>query len=483
MSRMSRGCLPCRTRKVKCDEGRPACQRCVQRGDICVGYRDDIDMIFRFEHGKPPQPARTAKPRRRLSYQSSRSRESVDSPSDLSIAEASSLRLPPVFPWAKRVPENMQPSAQDQAVDMFFEKFVMYPCNENSTPGFLEHLPSLFKDIKKEGRVALRWAVRAAAYASLSNEQKNASVYNKALQCYSLALSNLGESLKNPETKPDDYVLMTVVVLDLFECMYLHVPISEGQHSQGMAQILRLRGPDQIYSARGWSMFRLAHHRLQKEQLALGQAPIAESQAWMDSLNEEIPDVRLEKHAFEISKISERARRLLKEIETAPDQTLIKEMLKLDRVSTTWRNGPEWAFKTVPTPTGFIQLHRDVWIAYEWNYHRTARIILHKQLLDCLERMDSPELTAASTGVIRGLTDEILSTVPQMMGDIDSDGRPMNNQILSRGIGAYFLLWPIKVVKGASSATEEQRKAAQKVFERIRDYTGMKTALGEASSI
>lgn len=29
-----------------------------------------------------------------------------------------------------------------------------------------------------------------------------------------------------------------------------------------MTQILRLRGPDQIYGARGWSLFRLSHHRL-----------------------------------------------------------------------------------------------------------------------------------------------------------------------------------------------------------------------------
>ncbi len=29
-----------------------------------------------------------------------------------------------------------------------------------------------------------------------------------------------------------------------------------------MAQLLRLRGPDQIYGARGWSLFRLSHHRL-----------------------------------------------------------------------------------------------------------------------------------------------------------------------------------------------------------------------------
>ena len=44
--------------------------------------------------------------------------------------------------------------------------------------------------------------------------------------------------------------------------MYLHDSVSAGSHAQGMAQILRLRGPNQIYGARGWSLFRLSHHRL-----------------------------------------------------------------------------------------------------------------------------------------------------------------------------------------------------------------------------
>ena len=55
---------------------------------------------------------------------------------------------------------------------------------------------------------------------------------------------------------------MTVVVLDMFETVYLDDPKTRGSHAEGMAQILRLRGPNQIYSARGWSLFRLAHHRL-----------------------------------------------------------------------------------------------------------------------------------------------------------------------------------------------------------------------------
>ena len=99
----------------------------------------------------------------------------------------------------------------------FFEKYVMYPCNDGSSPGFLEHLPVLFEEVKAGERLALRWAVRAAAYASLSKDQDNAALGNHALKCYGLALSAIRDALAAPHTAPDDYILMTVVILDLFE--------------------------------------------------------------------------------------------------------------------------------------------------------------------------------------------------------------------------------------------------------------------------
>jgi hypothetical protein len=109
------------------------------------------------------------------------------------------------------------PSADDQVVSEFFEKFVMYPCNNGSSPGFLEHLPSLFKESPVEGRLALRFAVRAAAYAGLSNKSDDVAMGNKALECYGQALRALGKAIADPERALDDYTLMTVVMLDLFE--------------------------------------------------------------------------------------------------------------------------------------------------------------------------------------------------------------------------------------------------------------------------
>jgi len=190
---------------------------------------------------------------------------------------------------------------------------------------------------------------------------------------------------------------------------------------------------------------------------------------------------------------------------------MVKEMHALDQAHTTWLDGPNWSYKTVHrskiTQDGetaskfpeYIQLHHDVWIAYEWNYHRTARIIMHEHLLLCLGRLESSHIgrdgafqtdqrsvKQASITIIRALADEVLSTVPQSLGDIDHQGNILVNSSHTpkcKGIGGYFLLWPIKIIKRTLSATPQQRAVAQGIFERIRECTGMKAVLGDASSI
>jgi len=138
-------------------------------------------------------------------------------PSALTPGEAAGIKLRSPYPWLKGLPSGMQPPVEDQAVDHFMEKYVIYPCSQTSSPGFLEHLPCMFQEVNVNGRYALRWAVRAAGYADCSKNQDSDVLARKALQCYGVALSALGDSLGTPGKVPDDYDLMTVVVLDIFE--------------------------------------------------------------------------------------------------------------------------------------------------------------------------------------------------------------------------------------------------------------------------
>ncbi|KAI1373905.1 hypothetical protein F4677DRAFT_183437 [Hypoxylon crocopeplum] len=532
MSRLSRGCLRCRQRRVKCDQGRPACQRCINRNEICEGYRDEASIMFRYETEKVIEHAKavaTISPSNSSSRRSGRRSRSADNrsdrsrtstkivdPSDLTEEEAAALYLPKPFPWAKATPTQLRPTPEDVAVNSFMDKYVMYPCNETSSPGFLEHLPALFKDVNVEGRCALRWAVRAAAYADMSKAQNHGALADKAFHCYGMALSALGESLSTTSKTPDDYDLMAAVMLDIFESLFIDDPSIRGAHAQGMAQILRLRGSDQIYNPRGWSLFRLAHHRIQKEQLAFNLKPLDESEKWINQLDDNAPFVRLEKDAHQIMKTCERARNLQGALATGNSSTfevleMVRELVKLDQEVVSWRQRPEWSYKilnvselpefnpSVRPSTSTIQLHGDLWMTYEWNYHRTARMIAHQHLLNCLNTAmkspDSDDLTRESlrllveqfTGTIHMLADEVLSTVPQSFGDIDFCGRLHDHRTgppRCRGIGGYLLLWPIKIIKGAQVfTTPEQKRSGQIVFERIREYTGMKSHLGSLSNI
>jgi len=92
-----------------------------------------------------------------------------------------------------------------------------------------------------------------------------------------------------------------------------------------------------------------------------------------------------------------------------------------------------------------------------------------------------------SVTIIRSLADKVLATVPQTLGDLNDSGQvrdPASPPPQCRAVGAYLLLWPIKMIKGAqSSASEVQKQVAQSVFEKIREYTGAKLYLGDLSSI
>ncbi|KAI4252986.1 MAG: hypothetical protein LQ352_003961 [Teloschistes flavicans] len=416
-------------------------------------------------------------------------------------------------------PQTMLTLQDHQAVSSFFERFVGCPCNDRSTPGFLDCLPALFKEVNMEGRSALRWAVLAAGYAGLPKDQENRRTSHLALYCYGHALSVLGNILADPEFDPDDHVLMTVVILDLFETLHLPNATIKGSHAGGMAHILRLRGPQQLQEPRGWSLFRLSHHRLQMQQMTYRQGRqgrLPDSQRWIDSLDAKLPSVQVEKENAQVHSVCERARTLLDLVDSVglhSEEVLrcVKELCECDNATTFWRRGPNWAYQVIHRSEvvqhrsmthafpEYIQLHSDIWTAYEWNYHRTGRIILHRHLLGCLDRLRGPEsvkldifseeiesIRRSSLAVIRNLVEEVLSTVPQSVGDIGHDGKPLADSTRPpawRAIGSYFLLWPIKIIKSLDQATTEQRQAAQNAFERIREYTGMSTYLGELSCI
>jgi hypothetical protein len=180
---------------------------------MCDGYRDEASIIFRHETKKTIDSASS-----RASPSSTKSSRPRSRSADRYCSEAAEIYAPKSHPWLKQTGLGKPDvSVEDESVDKFMNKYVMYPCNESSTPGFLEHLPCMFKEVNVEGRLALRYAVQAAAFADLSAGADDSELAQKALKCYGMSLSALGQSLSGPGKVPDDYDLMTVVMLDIFE--------------------------------------------------------------------------------------------------------------------------------------------------------------------------------------------------------------------------------------------------------------------------
>ena len=255
----------------------------------------------------------------------------------------------------------------------------------------------------------------------------------------------------------------------------------------------------------------------QKQRLAYSAPPpLAGSADGLDHLNDSEPTVRLEKQAQDIGATCQRARILLDLINVGgmPASALlsaITELHSLDQEAVGWRQTSQWAYTSLnamehphllPSTQGItdtIQLHPDVWMAYEWNYHRTARLIFLRQVLQCaraalatpgLETTEDQALRDTASkciSTIQSLADEYLATVPQSFGDVDHMGRPHDTSTgppRCRAIGGYLLLWPTRTVRAESTpTTSEQKERAARVFERIREYTGMKRLLGDRSNV
>lgn len=236
-------------------------------------------------------------------------------------------------------------------------------------------------------------------------------------------------------------------------------------------------------------------------------AILPESAHWLNNCIGTDSFSNLERDALNISTICSDAGGILQRINNREESlssllSLVQRMRALDDEATQWRQSSTWAYKIVPKevndelPTSHIEIHPDLWMIYEWNYHRAARITLHHQLVACVNDAEASsqadeiileqlrEQKDQSIKIIRLLADQVLATVPQSLGDLTTTEERSKEPPSTRAIGAYFLLWPIKIMKAQTASTStKQKQASAWTFERIREYTGMKQNLGSLSLI
>ncbi|RDW88439.1 hypothetical protein BP6252_00471 [Coleophoma cylindrospora] len=267
------GCNNCKNRRVKCDETRPQCQKCVKSGRRCDGYpaynprRDGArpDFVTRI------LPAPAIKPRDSNPSNSYRS-YSISSRSSSSGSSASPPRIPPTAvvrrrPERPEIPERPEGSERPERPDairfspmhaapsislafdsqesLYFRLFREHTANELS--GFFDSgfwTRSVLQESHSEASIRHAVVALGALYKTLEKasesppgspdsdnwEDTAPDHYNFALQQYGKSLKRLREALEGRETRSPRTVLISIV---LFTCFQSFI----GDHKNAILQI------------------------------------------------------------------------------------------------------------------------------------------------------------------------------------------------------------------------------------------------------
>ncbi|KAJ0425777.1 hypothetical protein BJY00DRAFT_158657 [Aspergillus carlsbadensis] len=299
----SKGCGECRSRKIRCDQGRPTCSQCAKGSRACPGYRDELSLMFRDESQQVVRKAKTGssgrrnkKPAAAASAASKKSSPHGSNSTNSPIASSSSVgkESPSVVSTSSPsinfgsdfagsdftdltefeevqlinreqllqqdlvyTPWKVQPSWQltvDEAVNYFLRHNVwpgeIFMMNfEPKSPGH----PSA--TLSEQAQMA---ALVSVGTAMLSRVRRSKDLEIAAEREYGHALSLLTRAVCNEEQSRTNSTLSAVLLLAIFEVITSRSIMSIEKwtnHIYGAATLLELRGPEHLQSEEGLKLF------------------------------------------------------------------------------------------------------------------------------------------------------------------------------------------------------------------------------------
>ncbi|KAL6869133.1 hypothetical protein ACO1O0_000456 [Amphichorda felina] len=492
----SPNCNLCRARRVKCDLGRPSCQRCIKYGVQCPGYRDQQTLMFRSFNPSNDKAHTSKKAKRRAEQvESSGTSDTSDTPD--TSASTSRSSTPPVFVGLFDDSANgLVPSNTSTQLDFRLAKPLHEHWTVHSIPivlnvyATLEFLSDMYSTCPPDG--PLVWAAHLFARTYVINLRHPTAVHNESVtesRCelggyMGKALSSVSTALKAPEGAFRDDILATVWILSHYELLV--GSISEAQapspwhlHTRGMFGILKTRGIRSLRSEVGRTAFWSAFGLVQIDNIISANESPPEVEEWLSFIREnmfEDEHVSLTVAIFlhEVAAIRSQMLDIVRrdDYETASDEYL-DLVGRLNRAE----NEANMSFEAVPAvgdgyDTYWRNLHCSAIVKC---YHVTQLLVnflshhapcripidqLQAQHEYCLQRM-------------RSAADEILSYSSTILDTklIRSDKSP---KFL---FDAFKVVWPLTSVYTTASVLPSQRSQAEMALYFIGHELGVKQAL------
>ncbi|KAL2793741.1 hypothetical protein BJX66DRAFT_305340 [Aspergillus keveii] len=416
--RPSKGCLSCRTRKIRCDQTRPACSECVKCGWVCPGYRDTLSLMFRDESQRVIQKATTAAQRNKLKKAmrpETSASQSPPSSSESSGESSISLQASLTNTTNRQVeevtgqlqPQMLQPSHQpteNEAISWFLRY--------NAWPGAL-FMIGFDQDLLDQPNMPLseqacRSSIVSVGMALLGRLHQSAQINQRAVLEYGHALGLLMRALADESESRTDAALSAVLLLAIFEVTTSRTLDSMEKwtsHMRGASLLLEMRNHQHLQRSEGLMLFvQLRFHIitgclqrglhvptsvLECNRIAMWLKP--QTEAHCDSI------INI------IGQLSNLRADIIAGVLTDAEE-ILPVAVALNGELLAWAADvpPEFTYTVVEDPPPNVldgvaygckpynnryHIYHDLWVSHAWNHYRCARILTSEIIITCLRRL------------------------------------------------------------------------------------------------
>lgn len=256
-----------------------------------------------------------------------------------------------------------------------------------------------------------------------------------------------------------------------------------GPHSTGLIHLLRVRGDEQFFAAQSFSLWRIAHHRLQARQILLREMPQPEQAVWISKLNDRQPDLHITTHVYQISKLCAEAQEIIND-PSKDAERFLSQVAELIKDCEDWANDlpTQWKAKFITNETDLalkeLSLHHDIWLAYMLNFHNASRICMREAYLDVIthrRNLYSDQDRQGTIDVIAQLALSLLETMPQLLGLVDFQGQPRRSEWdltgskIGKGIGGFFAIYSLFAIRACKYTKLQHQNLAEELWNWIHD--------------
>ncbi|KAJ5501987.1 hypothetical protein N7463_004861 [Penicillium fimorum] len=276
--KLKSGCMTCKVRRVKCDEEKPHCRRCISTGRKCDGYTHPpfAVEVLKSCHNNDSCGQQLVK-------------YDMIGPGSLSPLSESHLLEEVTIPYthlSEETDEFPLLSARNSSLtyppaESWNTHFMPFVINKLSLSfKMAKPIYNTFPDVlsRAEEKSALYQACNAVAYAYMDNTARTSKATLERAKAYGFALLAMRSAIQDSQRCKSDNTLLAIWLLGLYELLLSFRngtdPIATPGwqiHNQVLSELIRLRGSEQFTTRKGRNLFFIIFGNVETQVLMSGQ--------------------------------------------------------------------------------------------------------------------------------------------------------------------------------------------------------------------